>query len=194
MASGSIFLIAALGIEPWRREFAADRTYPFSIKRHWIKANRFMGYRLQALIGHELPLRGAAQGLGKAVVVALGRDLGMIPLSDDLFDEFRVARGATGEDPFPGFQRLSAAVAQWIAGASRGATLAYVEADYAGGKGEQSAVVWKDGAILEGPLHSRDAINRSLRLLGLSADPGLDEFDTVRLGRHRTMEDWIGEA
>jgi hypothetical protein len=35
-----------------------------------------------------------------------------------------------------------------------------------------------------------DAVNKALRLLGVTAEPGLDEFDTIGLGRQRDTEDW----
>jgi hypothetical protein len=35
------------------------------------------------------------------------------------------------------------------------------------------------------------AINQALRALGLPADDGRDEFDTLGLGKHRRTQDWV---
>lgn len=56
-----------------------------------------------------------------------------------------------------------------------------VYTDYFGGVGGQVAVAYREGA----PLDTDGTINDALRGLGVVATPGLDEFDTVGLGRYR---------
>lgn len=58
---------------------------------------------------------------------------------------------------------------------------AAVYTDYFGGLGSQVAVAYRDGA----PLDTDGTINDALRALGVVAKPGLDEFDTLELGRYR---------
>jgi hypothetical protein len=80
---------------------------------------------------------------------------------------------------------------------------AYVEIEFFGGVGSQTAVGWEDGNEAFGPLRTqtpgedRDgggfstvpkadmAVNAVLRWLGIQADSGRDEFDTVGLSQRR---------
>ena len=88
----------------------------------------------------------------------------------------------------------------WAARESLGFPLAYVETNYQGGPGEQSAIVWAGGRIVFGPATTdtgeprtpllEGAINRALRHLGVERGDVIDEFDALGLGRHRLNEDW----
>ncbi|MGW0181263.1 hypothetical protein [Nocardia sp. NPDC003345] len=66
-------------------------------------------------------------------------------------------------------------------------TFALVVTDYHGGTGGQAAVVSIDG----GPVRPAADINDALRTLGVAADQGLDEFDTVGLGDQRATPDYL---
>ncbi len=157
-----------------------------------------MGYELRAILGREPAIRAAAAGLRKAVVVPLGEDLQMIPLTEDLFDEIGARYPGDEGRGAEGFFYLSISIAQWLVQASAEGTVAYIEADFAGGVGMQSSVVWKGGERIQGPNRMEDRvparsewpINRALRVLGVARRKG-DEFETVGLGRHRHVEDWI---
>lgn len=102
-----------------------------------------------------------------------------------------------------GFWRLpggfDALLAQW----SAAGPIAYVEAEYFGGVGEQRAALWADGALVLGPLdeptekrlsRAVSPVSQVLRRLGVRRSPGEDEFEAVGLDRHRDMEDWISSA
>jgi hypothetical protein len=132
------------------------------------------------------------------VVVPLEQALGLLPMTDDLFDEVR--RGEQTDPRFagcaffpPGFE---ATLATW----SGSAPVAYVEADYFGGIGSQFAAVWQGGKLILGPLvrgedepppaQGWSPISQALRQMGVSADGHFDEFDAVGLGRHRYTERW----
>jgi hypothetical protein len=90
----------------------------------------------------------------------------------------------------------------WAIERSRTFPLAYVQTDYEGGPGVQSAVAWDGGPVVFGPLASGDvdgatstpilegAINRAVRLLGVPRGNAIDEFDALGLGRHRINGDW----
>ncbi|MFJ6524686.1 hypothetical protein ACIQMZ_05365 [Streptomyces longwoodensis] len=82
-----------------------------------------------------------------------------------------------------------------LAGWSAGGPVAYVEAEYFGGVGEQRAAVWEGGALVLGPLQAEEGrpfppagspVSRALRRLGVAARAGEDEFSAVGLHRHRT--------
>jgi hypothetical protein len=70
--------------------------------------------------------------------------------------------------------------------------VAYIEAEFFGGSGGQSAAVWSRGSETMPPIHSRDAINQALRFLGVQIGNAQDEFDALGLGRHRDTRHWAG--
>ncbi|MFC9846421.1 hypothetical protein ACFWFF_16350 [Streptomyces sp. NPDC060223] len=155
-----------------------------------------MGYELQAVIAGEELLRAASQDLADATVVPLGQGLSLLPMTDDLF-EAGTDGGAVG--PL-GFWRLPGGFDGLLARWSAAGPVAYAEAEYFGGVGEQRAVVWTDGAVVLGPLHVSEGlpfpaagspIAQALRRLGARAGGAEDEFEAVGLGRHRHNEDWI---
>jgi hypothetical protein len=78
--------------------------------------------------------------------------------------------------------------------------VAYVEADYSGGVGEQSVEVWDSGKVVLDHLHlaakapvpaAGTPIAQALRRLGVAKGDYHDEFDAVGLGRHRDTDDWL---
>ncbi|HVF68275.1 MAG TPA: hypothetical protein VM914_11455 [Pyrinomonadaceae bacterium] len=147
-----------------------------------------MGYYLQAVIG-----RASLDGdlrLPSARVITLRQGLRMIPLTDALFEEIQASLPDGGE-PLERFEKFSPAVARWVQELSTRGLAAYVEAEYFGGTGGQAAVVWRHGETVFGPVHSDDAINRALRVFGVEAGGGLDEFDAVGLGLRRSTDDWL---
>jgi hypothetical protein len=147
-----------------------------------------MGYYLQAIIGKQQTLAQHASDFQYARVIPLVQGIAIIPLTDDLYDE--IADGGEVEH----FEKLSPGVEEWAQRMSAVATVAYIEAEFFGGTGGQSAVAWSGGSRVLGPLHSQDAINETLRFFGVRVDGAHDEFDAVGLGRHRDTDDWILEA
>lgn len=67
--------------------------------------------------------------------------------------------------------------------------IAFVETDYFGGAGTQSATVWLNR--IKKDFNDIDAINQALKLIGVHADGYADEFDAVGLDRFRSNEDWL---
>lgn len=78
---------------------------------------------------------------------------------------------------------------------------AVIETDYFGGVGSQAAGVYRGHAVVMPPVStavrpwggSVGPINESLRLLGVRARGGQDEFDTVGLGRYRDFCNWFDD-
>jgi hypothetical protein len=71
---------------------------------------------------------------------------------------------------------------------------ALIETDYFGGAGDQVAAVYLIGQEL--PIFASDrvpsgAINEALKLIGVHARKGSDEFDTLGLGAYRDFEDYF---
>jgi hypothetical protein len=153
-------------------------------------------YELRALIGSNNSLRAGTDHLKNRCVVELGSGLSMIPVTAEL----RAELGAPGVEPrIRGFEELSAVVENLAWSLSTRSPVAYVEAEYFGGAGAQAAVVFESGQLVLGPLLEQDAgrkspISCALHALGVHAAPGLDEFDTVGLGRHRRTGEWLMQA
>jgi len=108
-------------------------------------------------------------------------------MTDELLDE--IGAGSEGQ-----FYKLSPDVADWVRSISDIGPVAYVEAEFFGGIGDQNAIVWSHGGEILQLLHDRDAINAALQLLGISKGAFHDEFEAVGLPRHRDTGDWIKDA
>lgn len=153
-----------------------------------------MAYTLEALLARcevfaELPAWAA-----DAVVIPLAQGICMLPLGHTLLHRF-----GTPERPWEYarhgiFTHLPEGLLPDLLELSRAGRLAYVEAEFWAGEGEQRYVVWENGAVVDEPEESSMAINDALRRLGVQASEGLDRFDTVGLGRHRGVDDWLAEA
>lgn len=155
-----------------------------------------MGYDLKAVIADARALSVAARDLPAAQLTSIRQGLPLMPMTDDLFDS--VADGSGAGDL--GFWRLPGGFEKTLAAWSAAGPVAYMEAEYFGGVGEQRAAVWDGGTIVLGPLHVAECqplpvdgspISQALRRLGVVASAGMDEFSTVGLDRHRHSEDWI---
>lgn len=119
-----------------------------------------------------------------------------VPVDDALFQQIEgTSPGAKRPEELdsspPG---LEAALATATLG---GRALAYVETDYWGGSGGQSAVTYVDGRVAVHPYRSKGAggpINSALRSIGVVRGADDDEFDTIGLGERRTMADYEPEG
>ncbi|MCX5128417.1 hypothetical protein [Streptomyces sp. NBC_00347] len=120
-------------------------------------------------------------------------------MTDALFDAVPAA-GTVGLD---GFSKASAGFARLLTACPGSGPLAYVEAEYFGGAGTQTAQVWGGGKTLLGPLSLAEGepspttgtpISQALRRLGAAKGSCVDEFEAVGLGRHRDTDDWLSPA
>ncbi|GAA2616234.1 hypothetical protein GCM10010304_82170 [Streptomyces roseoviolaceus] len=156
-----------------------------------------LSYDLKAVIARSSLLAAMASTLPSARVVDLQQGLALLPVSDALSDAVtdpaRPRRADFWSLP-SGFDRV---LAEW----SKEGSVAYVEAEYFGGTGEENVAVWRDGRLVLGPLHLVDGelsssdgtpICRALREVGVRAAEEEDEFTTVGLGKHRNTERWAG--
>ncbi|MEU0059675.1 hypothetical protein [Streptomyces sp. NPDC006334] len=155
-----------------------------------------MGYDLRAVIADEEALRRAARDLPAARLASIGQGLSLMPMTDALFDS--VADGSRVGTL--GFWGLPGGFEKTLAAWSASGPVAYVEAEYFGGVGEQRAAVWNGGGIVLGPLHVEEGqpcppagspISQALWRLGVAASTGEDEFSAVGLDRHQRGEAWI---
>ncbi|MFE1592053.1 hypothetical protein [Nocardia sp. NPDC058705] len=66
-------------------------------------------------------------------------------------------------------------------------SFALVYTDYFAGVGDQ----WAATCVAGGAIRSVSTINAALRMIGVTATAGLDEFDTIGLGRHRSTPEYL---
>jgi hypothetical protein len=105
-----------------------------------------------------------------------------------------------GTPELDGFWKIPAGFGSTLAACSANGPVAYVEAEFFGGTGTQSAQVWDAGNVVLGPLHLAEGepspadgspISQALQRLGAAKGNHVDEFDAVGLGRHRETQDWL---
>lgn len=113
----------------------------------------------------------------------------MVPVTDSLIDKI-AASNADGHDLVPGFEKLSTPLAELLRDVSEETSVSYVEAEFWGGVGAQSAVIWEKREVVFQSMSSQDAINQVLRRLGIEAKGAIDEFAAVNLGRNRFTDEW----
>jgi hypothetical protein len=163
-----------------------------------------MGHHINALIGALEAMKNVAARFGSPAPTELSFGLVIIPL-----DEQRLDAIATSVEPaIDGFTYLTPRMAQEIAVTVSGPAL-YVETDYFGGVGGQSAAYFENGGLMwwgaesseEAPMGSsladlyektanggKSPINEGLGRLGVGRSEERDEFDQIGLQRCRSLE------
>jgi hypothetical protein len=154
-----------------------------------------MGHSVQLIIGQEPAIAAFLRDWPVARSVALRGGWLAIPVDEALYAAIEARHpGAvrpSGLDVSP--LGLSEAIALATAG---GGGLAYVETEYFGGAGAQSAIAFVDGQEAAAPQSGRGAgpINQALRRIGVIRTLAEDEFDAVGLGERRSMADYEREG
>src|SRR5262245_40171270 len=120
-----------------------------------------MGHALHAVIGRPAPIAQFASRWFSAHLVRLPQGFALVPLTESLHDEIVAAEKSEAPDLFPQFERLSASVEAALREASASGPLAYLETDYFGGCGTQSAVAWDRGSVLSVPFKTETSWNGS---------------------------------
>ena len=119
-----------------------------------------------------------------------------IPVDDGLYAAIEAA--APGATRPPELDMAPFGLDQALAAATEtGGGLAYIETEYFGGTGGQSAMAFVDDQEVMAPQRSRGGggpINQALRAIGVKRDGDTDEFDVVGLGERRSMTDYEPEG
>ncbi len=145
-------------------------------------------YVIEAIIGREKTLRENVGKYRNARVIPLSQGLALIPIVDELVEEIGSNDGECPE----GFSKLSLCIRKWAEHFAKHGTVAYVEAEFFGGVGTQSAIAWHEGRQALQVRFAQDAINQALKLMGVTImEPATDEFDSIGLGSHRSTERWL---
>ena len=165
-----------------------------------------MSYQLSAVVADVELLREQTAELDHAVLAALRQDFALLPVTPQLVEELTGALPdfATGEpnaeQPFQ--LVLWPVLADLLAGWSRQGPVGYLEAEFAGGLGHQSAVVWLGGEVNWGPCFD-DRLDRSraewpinAALTRLGAEPGawIDPFAELGLHLERDTAGWLAHG
>ncbi len=158
-----------------------------------------MHYDLSAIVSTPQVLEPISAQYRCARVVPLATaNLALIPVTEDLVLDLD---GKTIRvSPETGFRQLSIGLQRLLVTASARGPIAYLEADYFGREGRQTAAVWHSGMTIYGPrilgrnepfpARGNSPICGALRQLGVVAIGHRDEFVVAGLGRYRRTGDW----
>ncbi|MEU6078009.1 hypothetical protein [Micromonospora sp. NPDC047074] len=165
-----------------------------------------MGYQLSAVVADAELLRERTVDLDHAVLGELRQDFALLPVTPQLVEELTGALPdystveRSPDEPF--HLALSAALAEVLAGWSRSGPLAYLEAEFLGGAGYQSAVVWHGGETTWGPAFDRRfdgprpewPVNAALIRLGAEPGAWIDPFAELGLHVERSTAGWLAHG
>jgi hypothetical protein len=118
----------------------------------------------------------------------------IIPYTNVFFDEFNKLEVT---DNFDKFEYLNDKLFNYMVQKSIIEPIAYVEVEYNGGTGGQSAIMIKNEKIIIDVRFTDSgygAVNLVLKEFGIHRESNLDEWDTVRMLRHRNTDDWLEDA
>lgn len=155
-----------------------------------------VGYELAAVIAAESVLHATFADLTGTEIVPIEQGLALLPITDEFFDSVSDPTASEAAD----FWKLPRGFPERLASRSVAGPIAYVEAEFFGGIGSQSAQVWANADTVFGPVHLAEGeptpedgtpISQALRHLGVRTGGEGDEFDGAGLGRHRHIEDWL---
>ena len=139
-------------------------------------------------------------------IVRLTSEWAMLPVTEELLEQLDMS--AVGDDSIPPDWTLKQPVAALARSISIRGTALYLFSETFGGQGTTEAIAWTDGKLLYGPsgtcdieadlqpgyhlAHDRDnAVNAGLRAIGVHANEGQDEYETMGLTTHRMTDDWL---
>lgn len=148
---------------------------------------------VKALVAKEHRLREETATLGSAVVCPLVQGFALVPITDSLAAELKAVPTKL-VDPMV---EMAPGVAEVALRVSQGTAVAYISTEYFGGHGGQDAIAWLHGDVVFSPeskgygdVWPNSAISQALRAIGVIANAGQDEFDTLGLGHHRETHRW----
>jgi hypothetical protein len=154
-------------------------------------------YDLCGMVAAPDVLAGVVARHAAARIVELEQGLALVPVTDELAASFTEESRVPRES---GFWRLTGGVLTALERASLAGPVAYLEAEYEGREGRQTAAVWDRGALVLGPLllvrgepfpaRGGGPVGAALRRVGAVAVGRRDEFVALGLGRCRSTGEW----
>lgn len=161
---------------------------------------------IRGFIGKEEIIRAFAGNWIYAKLINLSQGLSIIFLTAKLYDDIvELVDSKLDVDYSEFFEYLSPSIYEILVQESRNGKLAYIETDYFGGGGSQSATLFENSAIKIQPIKTETfwdektynyyhkpegekAINLILKELGVYRVKEKDEFDSIGLGNYRRMD------
>jgi hypothetical protein len=148
---------------------------------------------VKALVAQERWLREETASLRNAVICPLVQGFALVPITDSLGAELNTEPPKL-EIPLI---EMAPGVIEVAQRTSQGTAVAYISTEYFGGDGCQEAIAWLNGEVIFSPESKgymgdwpNSAISQALRTIGVIANTGQDEFDTLGLGSHRETHRW----
>ena len=148
-----------------------------------------MSYTLQAIVGLQQTVRDASSE--HLAAIALTDMLKMVPLTAQARKHHDIPFLPLTDEAE---EVLPESIALLCRSLSSYSFIAYLEADFFGGAGQQAYALFKDGVALGPPVIAEGAINQALKYLGVLPGRHHDEFAAAGLGRFRDTDDWTSEA
>ena len=153
-----------------------------------------------ALIAKSDRLTAATRRFETVVVCPLVQGFSLLPITEDFAKELSVYASQT-KAPGPltkPIKELSNGLHALAIEISHDCPIAYISTCYFGGQGGQNALVWDKGSLRFSPttqhydqVWPNSPISQALRAIGVLAEEGMDEFDTLGLGNHRETHRWV---
>jgi hypothetical protein len=154
-------------------------------------------HEVEALIAEGDRLTGSVRQFKNAVICPLIQGFALLPITETFAGEL-VASWPQAKVPLmKPLESVSEPLLLLAADISRNVPVAYVNTYYFGGLCGQDALVWDKGSLRFSPatqdykqVWPNSPISQALRMIGVVAEAGMDEFDTVGLGTHRRTDRW----
>lgn len=137
-----------------------------------------------------IPVNTSIFGEEKIQIIPLKKGISLIPFPPEFIKCLNKKYGMNIDEYEADFEDFPKDVENWILALSQGDGVAYVVATSFGGEGWQHGTFLKNGKEIPVVCNDNGYINSVLRLLGVEKEGGMDEFDTIGLGRCRRTSDW----
>ncbi len=154
-------------------------------------------HELKALIARSDVLAARTGSFESPIVCPLVQDFSLVPITDAFAEELAAHRPYTKAPLSAPIQDFPDGLHALAIEISHNSPVAYVTTYYFGGQGGQDALAWRKGTLCFSAatpgydgVWPDSPISQALREIGVVAEEGQDEFDTVGLGKHRRTDRW----
>jgi hypothetical protein len=156
---------------------------------------------VEAVIAKSDNLATQARQFESAIICCLVQGFSLLPITEALAKElsgYQTKARVASDKPIP---NISDGLHALVIDTSHNSPVAYINTYYFGGQGGQDALVWDKGNLRFSPTSSgyeqewpNSPISQALRMIGVVAEAGEDEFDTLGLGKHRETHKWAASV
>ena len=165
-----------------------------------------MSHSIQVIIGKKELIDKINANLFNSSRLILNQNIAIIPLTNKLYDQISNEDDFDTKEVYEGFIYLNSSIENYLKKLSINGLIGYIETEYFGGTGTQSAILYGDKEIKIGPLitetkwdsnletykikpKGRRAINLVLKELGVVKEINkFDEFESIGLNELRSNE------